>query len=290
VAAVECIWPVGAQLGEGPFWSAAEQAVWFVDIKGRKIHRYHEPTGETRSWDAPSEPGFILPAAEGHLVCGLRAGLHHFDPKTGEFKLFQVVEPHTPNNRLNDGFVDREGYLWFGSMDNNEAEPTGSLYQLVKHGCRRRDAGYVITNGPTASPDGRTLYHTDTLKKEIYAFERTPAGDLSGKRVFARIGPDDGHPDGPVVDSQGVLWSGLFGGWGINRYAPDGRLLSKLKVPVANVTKLAFGGPDLRTVYITTAWKGLSAEQRAQQPLAGGLFRVRVDTPGLPQSIIAHGL
>ncbi len=289
-SAVECVWPVGAMLGEGPFWSADEQAVWFVDIKGRAIHRYHEPSGQTRSWSAPSDPGFIFPAQDGSLVCGLKTGLHRFDPKTGEFTLLERIEPHAPHNRLNDGYVDPDGYLWFGSMDDHERDATGALYQLMQRGSESRDAGYVITNGPACSPDGRTLYHTDTLEKVIYAFDRTAAGDLSGKRVFCRIGENDGHPDGPGVDSQGVLWSGLYGGWGLNRYAPDGRLLGKLAVPCANVTKAAFGGEDLRTLYITTAWKGLSDEQRGQQKLAGGLFRVRVDVAGLPQGKIAHGL
>jgi sugar lactone lactonase YvrE len=216
--------------------------------------------------------------------------LHQFDPANGEFKLLQVVEPEATHNRLNDGFVDADGYLWFGSMDDNEKEPTGALYQLLQSGCRRRDEGYVITNGPTASPDNRTLYHTDTLKKEIYAFARGREGELSGKRVFARIADGDGYPDGPIVDTAGSVWSGLYGGWGLNRYAPDGRLLEKLSLPCSNVTKAAFGGSDLRTLYITTAWKGLKPEERAKQSLAGGLFRVRVDVAGLPQSTIVHGL
>ena len=290
LADVECVWPVGAQLGEGPFWSAAEQALWFVDIKGRQIHRYHEPSGRTRSWDTPPDPGFILPARDGSLVCGLKAGLHRFDPGSGSFTLLHVVEPRTPGNRLNDGFVDPDGYLWFGSMDDDETQSTGALYQLTATGCRRRDDGYCITNGPACSPDGRTLYHTDTLKREIYAFSRSPTGELTGKRLFAKLHPEDGYADGPVTDSSGVVWSGLYGGWGLNRYAPDGRLIDKLRLPVANVTKAAFGGRDLRTLYITTAWKGLSAEERTQQPLAGSLFRVRVDVAGLPQGTIAHGL
>lgn len=289
-AAVECVWPVGAQLGEGPFWSAAEQAVWFVDIKGNRLHRYHEPTGQTRSWDTPPDPGFVLPTRAGGLVVGLKAGLHRFDPETGRFTRLYEVEPHASHNRLNDGFVDAQGWLWFGSMDDEESEPTGALYQLTDQGCRRRDEGYVITNGPAESPDGRTLYHTDTTEKVIYAFDRAHDGDLSHRRVFARIGPGDGHPDGPMVDSQGVLWTGLYGGWGLNRYTPGGELIGKLRLPCANVTKAAFGGRDLRTLYVTTAWKGLSAEERGRQPLAGGLFRVRVDAPGLPQGTIAHGL
>lgn len=286
----ECVWPVGAQLGEGPIWSAAEEAVWFVDIKGRQIHRFHEPTGRTHSFPAPAEPGFLAPAKDGSFIAGLKTGLHRFDPTTGDFELLQKVEPTARNNRLNDGYVDPAGYLWFGSMDDDENEPTGALYQLTDAGLKQRDADYVITNGPTASPDNRILYHTDTLKKIIYAFDRAPDGTLSHRRIFTRIGEGDGHPDGPITDSQGYLWSGLFGGWGVNRYAPDGRKVSKLAMPVANVTKAAFGGKDLRTLYITTAWKGLSEEERQRQPNAGGLFRVRVDVAGCLSGIISHGL
>lgn len=289
-ATVECVWPVGAQLGEGPFWSASEEALWFVDIKGRKIHRYHEPSGVTRSWNTPPDPGFILPTRDGGLVCGLRAGLHRFDSRNGTFTLLREVEPDVPRNRLNDGFVDAGGFLWFGSMDDEHTQESGALYQLTDRGCVCRDRGYCITNGPATSPDGATLYHTDTLKRAIYAFTRSPEGELSDKRVFATLGPEDGYADGPIADSTGVLWSGLYGGWGLNRYAPDGRFLGKLKLPVANVTKPCFGGRDLRTLYITTAWDGLTAEQRAAQPLAGGLFRVRAEVAGLPQGTIAHGL
>jgi sugar lactone lactonase YvrE len=287
---VECVWPVGALLGEGPFWSAPEQAVWFVDIKSRAIHRYHEPTGATRTWSAPADPGFILPARDGTFIAGLQSGLHRFDPGTGNFTLLHAVEPNAPHNRLNDGYVDAEGYLWFGSMDDEEKNPTGALYQLTDSGVQRRDTGYVITNGPTCSPDGRTLYHVDTGRKIIYAFDRTPEGSLSNRRELARLEEGDGYPDGPVADSTGVIWCGLYGGWGINQYAPDGTRLGKLKLPVSNVTKQAFGGPDLKTLYITTAGKNLSAAERAGQPLAGGLFRVQVDTAGLPQSTIQHGL
>jgi sugar lactone lactonase YvrE len=286
----ECVWPVGAQLGEGPFWHAAEQAVWFVDVKGQQIHRFHEPSGATRSWHAPAQTGFVLPAKDGSMIAGLKTGLHRFDPATGAFELLEVVEPQLPGNRLNDGFVSADGHLWFGSMDDDEKSPTGALYQRLDGGSRQQDAGYVITNGPTESPDGRTLYHTDTLKKVIYAFDKAQDGTLSNRRTFAAIGAGDGHPDGPVTDSTGGVWSALYGGWGVNRYTADGQKRGKLPMPVANVTKVAFGGKDLRTLYITTAWKGLSAEDRAKQPLAGGLFRVRVDVAGLPQGIIAHGL
>ena len=142
------------------------------------------------------------------------------------------------------------------------------------------DSGYVITNGPAISPDGGTLYHTDTLQKRIYAFDLQADGSLTGKRIFAVIEEGAGYPDGPVVDSKGCLWTGLFGGWGARRYSPQGALLECVSFPVASVTKLAFGGADLTTVYATTARKGLDDAALTAQPLAGGLFRFQADVPG----------
>jgi xylono-1,5-lactonase len=287
---VECVWPIGAVLGEGPLWSAAEQAVWFVDIKGPAIHRYHPASGAQRSWPAPARVGFLALTRDGGMIAGLKTGLHRFNPETGNFALLHVVEPHAPNNRLNDGFVDSEGFLWFGSMDDTEEEPSGALYQLGAEGCVRRDPGYVVTNGPAESPDGRTLYHTDTLAGVIYAFDRARNGQLSNKRIFVRIPAGGGYPDGPIVDVEGCLWTGLFGGWGLHRYSPEGKLVDQIRLPCSAVTKAAFAGDDLRTLYITTAHVALSPEERRQQPLAGGLFRARVSVPGLPQGIVSHGL
>jgi xylono-1,5-lactonase len=287
---VECVWPVGAVLGEGPVWSAAEQAVWFVDIKAPAIHRFHPASGEKRSWPAPARVGFVLPTRGGGLIAGLKTGLHRFNPDTGNFTLLHVVEPHAPSNRLNDGFVDSEGFLWFGSMDDNEEEPSGALYQLGSEGCIRRDPGYVVTNGPAESPDGRTLYHTDTLAGIIYAFDRARNGQLTNKRVFVKIPAGGGYPDGPIVDAEGCVWTGLFGGWSLKRYSPDGKLLDEIRLPCSAVTKAAFADDDLRTLYITTAHVALSPEERRQQPLAGGLFRARISVPGLPQGIVSHGI
>lgn len=287
---VECVWPLGAVLGEGPLWSATEQALWFVDIKGPAIHRYHPPSGGRRSWPAPARVGFLALTCDGGMLAGLKTGLHRFNPDTGNFTLLHVVEPHAPNNRLNDGFVDSEGFLWFGSMDDTEEEPSGALYQLGPEGCIRRDPGYVVTNGPAESPDGRTLYHTDTLAGIIYAFDRARNGQLSNKRVFVRIPAGGGYPDGPIVDVEGCVWTGVFGGWALQRYSPAGKLLDEIRLPCSAVTKAAFADDDLRTLYITTAHVALSPEERQQQPLAGGLFRARVAVPGLPQGIVSHGL
>jgi sugar lactone lactonase YvrE len=148
------------------------------------------------------------------------------------------------------------------------------------------DAGYVVTNGPAASPDGRTLYHTDTLGRVIYAFDMDEDGGLANRRVFARIEDGAGYPDGPAVDVEGCLWTGLFGGWSARRYSPAGELLQMVRFPVANVTKLAFGGPDLKQAFATTARKGLSPAELAQQPLAGAVFSFETAAPGQPQHAV----
>jgi sugar lactone lactonase YvrE len=285
----ECVWPVNAELGEGPLWQAAENAVYFVDIKGRHIHRLTVDTGKTQTWRAPNQPGFIVPLADQAFVCGLPDGLYRFHAGSGQFSKLKDVEPHLPDNRLNDGFVDASGHLWFGSMDDGEEQPSGTLYRVSDAGeVAAQDNDYVITNGPAMSPDGRTLYHNDTMRRVVYAFDVNEDGTLSGKRIFAAIS-GDGHPDGMAVDADGFVWVALFGGWRIERFSPDGKLVEQVPFPCANVTKLAFGGDDLQTVYATTAWKGLSPAERERQPLAGGLFSFRAPVPGQPQAQCTRG-
>ncbi len=290
-----CVWDLKATLGEGPVWSAADHSVWFVDIKKQHVHRYDVAIGARHTFEAPSPCGFLAPKKRGGFIVGCKTGLYDFDPKTGHFEFLTAVEPGLPTNRLNDGYVDAHGRLWFGSMDDDEERPTGKLYRYDARGLVAMDDDYVITNGPAVSPDGKTLYHNDTLKKVIYAFDLGADGHLSNKRVFAQLDVGgktgehgEGYMDGPVVDSAGNVWNALFFGWGVNCYAPDGRLIRKVSLPVSNVTKIAFGGHDLKTVYATTAAKGLSADDLIAQPLAGGLFRFDVDIPGQPQNEIAH--
>ena len=276
-----CVWPLECALGEGPIWW--QDAVWFTDIKEKKLHRFHPESGQKLSWQAPSEVGFLAPLRCGHFIAGAKTGLYDFDSANGNFALIRTVEPDCPANRLNDGAVDSCGRLWFGSMDDEERQPSGMLYRFYRGSLAPMDSGYVITNGPAFSPDGGTLYHTDTLERRIHAFDLRTDGSLANKRIFVTIEEGAGYPDGPVVDSQGCLWTGLFGGWEARRYAPGGELLERVRFPVANITKLAFGGEKLTTVYATTARKGLDAGAVSAQPLAGGLFRFEVDVPGQPQ-------
>jgi xylono-1,5-lactonase len=278
---MQCVWPVAAILGEGPMWSASSQTLWFVDIKGQRIHAFDERSGGRRSFTTPEFAAFIFEDARGGMICGLKSGLFRFDPSTGRFDPVAGVDASIPGNRLNDGFVDPAGRLWFGTMDDAGESATGSLYRFSGGRLTAMDAGYVVTNGPAMSPDGSVLYHVDTMQGVVHAFDVDPAGNLDNKREFVRISEPDVYPDGPVVDVSGNVWVALFGGWGVRCYSPQGQLLTTIKLPVARCTKVAFGGDDLRTMYITTASVGLSEGELARQPLAGALFRTRVDVPGL---------
>jgi D-xylonolactonase len=272
---------VGATLGEGPVWDAARQCLWFVDIKGHRLHRFDPASGQVAAWHAPEEPCWVIPLADGTLMLGAKAGVHRFDASE-RFEQLHAVEPDLPGNRLNDAAVHPDGSVWFGTMDNAEEAATGGYYRLAGDTCLALDIGaMVITNGPAFSPSGDTAYFVDTLERAILAAPVGPDGLPGEARLFARLPEELGYPDGPVVDSAGNLWVGLFGGWGVARFAPDGRLLERVAFPVANVTKIAFAGEDLRTVYATTARKGLSAAELVRQPHAGDLFAFQVEVPGL---------
>jgi D-xylonolactonase len=285
------IWQLGAPLGEGPVWVERDQALWFVDIKGHQIHRYDPVSGATRSWNAPGQVGFILPIENGGFVAGLQTGLSKFDARDGSFTHICAPEPDLPTNRLNDATVDPQGRLWFGSMDDGESDITGAIYRLGADGkCVAVSPHVAITNGPAVSPDGKTLYHVDTLVGVIYACDVDDAGMLVNRREFVRIPNEEGHPDGPTVDSEGCVWVGLYNGWGVRRYSPAGELLEEVKFPVSAITKIAFGGPDLKTVYATTANKHIAPGDLAKEPHAGDLFRFEVSVPGQKGVLVREGV
>jgi D-xylonolactonase len=278
---VRCVWAIEAQLGEGPFWSAPEQALWFVDIKGKKIHRFNPVTSERRSWSAPDQVSFVLPQTDGRFVVGLPRRLDRFTPTTGAFENLIAMDTERLGNRMNDACLDATGRLWFGSMDDAEIEPHGRLYCWDRAGSPIAwDQDLVISNGPAFNPNGSTFYHTDSVRRTIYRFDVASDGSLCNKRSFIEIEDGGGWPDGTTVDAQGCLWVALYQGWAVRRYSPQGELLEVVGLPCANVTKLALGGKHLNTAFVTTARKGLSPEGLATQPLAGGLFAFDVDVPG----------
>lgn len=280
---------VGTMLGEGPVW--IDGALWFVDIKGELIHRFDPVSGEQRSWPAPHAPGWILPCDDGGLLAGLQNGLYRFDPADGSFTPYVAIPGEPATNRLNDATVDQQGRLWFGTMDNGERAATGRVFRLAD-GCivRTPITAVGITNGPAVSPDGRTLYHVDTLGGIVTAYDIADDATLSDPREFVRIDPADGHPDGPTVDSEGFVWVALYGGWAVRRYAPDGTLVATVRFPVANITKIAFGGSDLRTAFATTARWLLAPDALDAQPLAGNVFAFDPGVAGLHVPPLAMGM
>lgn len=276
-------WELEAELGEGPVWVERDSSLWFVDIKKQRIHRYDPASGARQSWESPEQVGFVLPAESGGFVAGLQSGLYRFDERSSRFELIVEVEPELPTNRLNDGVTDPAGRVWFGTMDNGERAKSGAFYCFHEGRLTRTQLdGIAITNGPAVSPDGKILYFVDTLKGAIGAAEILEDGSLGDPRPFARINPADGHPDGPTIDANGYLWISLYAGWEARRYAPNGELVESVRFPVANITKLAFGGDGLRTAFATTARQQLSPEEIASQPMIGALFEFPVNVGGVP--------
>lgn len=288
---VECRWDLHALLGEGPVWTARDGALWFVDIKRHQVHRYDPVSGGRRSYEAPGQCGFVLPTADGTFIAGVQGGLYRFDPATGAFDLHVRVEADLPGNRLNDGVVDPHGYLWFGSMDDAERASSGRFYRLDDDG-QVRPHGFQcpITNGPAFSPDGRTGYFVDTLARKVWAYDVDAQGRLDGPRLFVAMDDAPGYPDGPAVDEDGHVWIGIYDGWCARRYSPAGALVETVDFPVANVTKLAFGGADRRTLFATTAAQKLDDAALARQPLAGGLFAWPSPVRGPVGVEIRHGI
>lgn len=273
VGSPKVAWNLEAELGEGPVWVERDQALWFVDIKKQQVHRFDPANGSKKSWDSPEQVGFLFPAERGGFVAGLQSGLYHFDEGSGAFELIVEVEQDKPGNRLNDGVVDPEGRLWFGTMDNAEKAKSGAFYCFAGGRVEHTGVeGITITNGPTVSPDGRVLYLVDTLKGTIEAADIRAGGSLGQRRPFVKIDPKHGHPDGPTIDSEGCVWIALYAGWEARRYSPSGELVTHLRFPVANITKIAFGGDGLRTAFATTARQLLTPDQIAKQPLIGDLF------------------
>ncbi|WP_081583552.1 SMP-30/gluconolactonase/LRE family protein [Noviherbaspirillum massiliense] len=280
----ECVWDTHAQLGEGPLWSSKAQALYWVDILGRRLHRYSPWEGQ-RSWAFEEEISAVAERAGGNgLIVTLRRGFAFFDPASGQLE--HLIQPETdlPNNRFNDGKCDARGRFWAGSMDFEGRQTSGSLYRLSADlACVRMDGGYAVTNGPAWSADNRTMYFNDSANGRVYAFDfDLDAGGLSNKRLFLQFPAEEGVPDGMTTDAEGGLWIAHWGAGKLTRHDAAGKVLHAIDLPCSQVSSCAFGGPDMKTLFITTALTGLSNEQLAREPLAGGLFAVDLDIAGVP--------
>ena len=281
---VACIWPAGAILGEGPLWDEHEGALYWVDIKAPAVHRYYPAGGEKKTWPMPEMIGCIAKRRRGGFVAAFQSGFAFVDLGRGKLERIGNPEPELSGNRFNDGKCDAAGSFWAGSMDDALRRPTGWLYRLDPDlSWEKVDGGYVCTNGPAFSPDGRTMYHADSHGRTIYVYDLSGAGQVANKRVFARFGQDEGVPDGMTTDTDGCLWVCHWGGWRITRFRPDGKVDRTVAMPVSRVTSCAFGGPDFATLYVTSAATGLDAAALAKEPLAGGLFSFRPGVRGVPE-------
>jgi sugar lactone lactonase YvrE len=283
---VRCVVPAGAVLGEGALWDVAEQALYWVDIKGRRVHRYDPRRDQDQQWPVAEDVGSLAVRAGGGLVLALRSGFHFFDPQTGRTTPAVEPEPERVENRFNDGKTDRQGRFWAGSMHNPETRPTGGLYRLdADLSCRRLIDGITVSNALCWSPDGRTMYHADTTRRTVWAWDSDPdAGEIANRRVFVTLSGDDGNPDGATVDAEGFVWLAHWDGWQLTRHDPTGRTERVVRLPVQRPTCPAFGGPDLAVLYVTSAAIGLSPEALAAQPCAGGLLALDPGVRGVPEA------
>jgi len=274
-------------LGEGALWDVARKIVWFVDIKQHHVWHYDPATGSNACALAPNQVGWVIPAEDGRLLAGLKDGLYTFDPETQEFEKFGTLPGEPADNRSNDACTDPAGRVWCGTMDDNEAADTGRFYVLDRGKATPAGPDRIsITNGPAVSGDGRKIYFTDTIGKKILVADIDAAGTVGPARLFVDVSKHfpDAYPDGPVVDGEGCVWTGLWNGWSVARFSPQGELLARVKIPAANVTKMSFGGTDLRTAYVTTARKGLDEAALVQQPMAGSLFAFDAPVAGFAQA------
>lgn len=280
-SAIRCVVDSRDGVGEGPCWSQAEGRIYWLNIPGLRLN-WHEPeTGWTGGWDLPYSVGVCTVLAGGGLLAATERGLAVIDTGTGEVRLVKPIDLGE-GFRANDGKIDPFGRFWWSRMHEPRGEMPGSVYRTDPDGRTERVLeGLAVPNTFASSPDGRTLYVTDSIKKVITAYEVTPDGQLIHPRIFVD-NTGKASPDGGAVDAEGFLWNAEWHGAQLVRYAPDGRIDRRVSLPVSQPSSCAFGGPDLATLYITSARILLSEEALKGEPLAGGLFAFEPGVTGLP--------
>lgn len=302
--------PLGQEpdlLGESPFWHPLERTLYWSDIPGRRLRRYHAPSGRIDTWTMPSEAGCIAPALKGGLVLALRDGIYRAMQWGGPLAKLLDAPHDTQTTRFNDGKCDALGRFWPGSMYEPRDKNTAALYCVDARSGRTPAlqtmlGGVAIANGLDWSPDASTLYWADTVGHVVTAWDwDAQANRLGASRVLRRfpdkpagwqpVGdarPYGGRPDGAAVDSEGNYWVAMFEGQRLLKLSPSGDELASIEVPARCPTMPCFGGDDLRTLYVTTARSNRPAEELAAQPHAGYVFSTRVDVPGRPVNFFSE--
>jgi sugar lactone lactonase YvrE len=281
----ECALDIKASLGECPVWSVDEQALYWVDINAPSLNRFDPATGLNTAWPMPQSIGCFALRKQGGFVVALRDGIW-LASRNGALERKVADAPYdTAHHRFNDGRADARGRFWAGSMNENRDGSTAVLYRF---GPDIRLTPVVrnvtICNGLAFSPDGRTMYHADTPTLEVDAYDfDIDAGTVANRRVFARFTGATDRPDGGAVDSEGFYWSAFYRGGKVVRLSPQGERVAEYAVPAMCPTMCAFGGLDLKTLYVTSARQMREPDELVRLPLSGGIFAMRVDTPGMPE-------
>jgi sugar lactone lactonase YvrE len=276
-------------LAESPVWSSAEQTLWFVDINAPALHRLDPATLVLERWPMPAAIGSLALTAGGKVIAARRDGIWRFDPASRQQSL--LAPSPLQDARFNDGRCDRQGRFWVGGMTDNR-QPETALYRLDGDRVQRQGlvGAIAISNGLAWSPDGTVMYHADTPTHCVYAYDydvRTAA--ISNRRPFLDLRESGERPDGAAVDSAGNYWVALYGAGRVAQFSPEGIRLRDIRLPVKAPTMPCFGGADMKTLFITTARQKHTAEELAKMPLAGGIFSVQVDIPGLPEAPFTSG-
>jgi sugar lactone lactonase YvrE len=280
------------RVGESPFWHPVERALYWCDIPARTLHRFDPMQSDHQAWTFDSELACCAPILGGGLLLAMRDGLWTFDRASGERTLLCDPPYDRTHERFNDGKVDAQGQFWVGTLYEPRDKPAAALYRWTKGVLERMAGGVTNSNGLAWSPDGRTLYWSDTSAHCVMALDVSATeGTLSNRRVFHQFPRKNadmplenygGRPDGAAVDSEGCYWAAMFEGQRLVRLSPEGQLLQEVLLPVRCPTMPCFGDDDLRTIYLTTARDNRPDEEVSRQPWAGAVLRIRVEVPGLP--------
>ncbi len=285
---IDVVVDVKTTLGEGPLWDVEQQLLYWVDSADGRIFRSTADGAGIRAWDVGQKIGSMALTRHGdNAIVALQNGLFRLDFATGDLTALVDPESDLPNNRLNNGKVDRAGRFVFGSMDTLEEGPSGKLYSYSPDGTLAvLDEGIVCSNGPCFSPDGKTLYFTDTWSGEIWSYDyNLDTGAASNRRTFAHVDTSfGGAADGATVDADGYVWVALVYGGKIFRYAPDGSVDRTIDFPVLKLTSVMFGGPDLDTLFVTSMSKPSMPRFPGDGQLRGSLFAIRgLGVHGIPE-------
>jgi len=284
-----CVLDIRASLGEGPVWSVREQVLYWVDINAPTLNRFDPRSGRNVAMKMPAAIGCFAVRESGGFVAALRDGVWLLR-QDGTVERQLARPPYDPStHRFNDGRCDRRGRFFPGSMNERRDAASGGLYRLEPDGgLTEVCSGETIANGLAWSPDDRVMYHSDTPTRTIRAFDYDVAtGTPSNPRLFHRFDHPDDRPDGGTVDRSGCYWSALYSAGKVVKLSPDGAVIDAIAVPSKCPTMCAFGGPDLRTLYVTTARQRRSDDELAALPFSGGIFAMQVEEPGLPEPTYA---